>query len=67
MAPATDNYTIRIDNGRVAERFPTIIVPGVQNLSMNLYIIERESLIQLVREHLCAVWSILSAISWPAT
>ena len=37
-----DNYTIRIDaSGRV---------PGVQNLSMNLYIIERESLIQLVRD-----------------
>lgn len=46
----TDNYTIRIDNGRVAELLSNDYRPGVQNLSMNLYIIERESLIQLVRD-----------------
>ena len=45
-----DNYTIRIDNGRVAELLSNDYRPGVQNLSMNLYIIERESLIQLVRD-----------------
>lgn len=46
----TDNYTIRIDNGRVAELLSNDYRPGIQNLSMNLYIIERESLIQLVRD-----------------
>lgn len=46
----TDNYTIRIDNGRVVELLSNDYRPGVQNLSMNLYIIERESLIQLVRD-----------------
>ena len=45
-----DNYTIRIDNGRVAELLSNDYRPGIQNLSMNLYIIERESLIQLVRD-----------------
>ena len=46
-----DNYTIRIDaNGRVTELLSNDYRPGVQNLSMNLYIIERESLIQLVRD-----------------
>ena len=44
----TDNY--RIDNGRGAELLSNDYRPGVQNLSMNLYIIERESLIQLVRD-----------------
>ena len=46
-----DNYTIRIDaNGRVTELLSNDYRPGMQNLSMNLYIIERESLIQLVRD-----------------
>ena len=46
-----DNYTIRIDaSGRVTELLSNDYRPGVQNLSMNLYIIERESLIQLVRD-----------------
>ena len=46
----TDNYTIRIDNGRVAELLSNDYRPGVQNLSMNLYIIERESLIHLIHD-----------------
>ena len=45
-----DNYTIRIDNGRVTELLSNDYRPGVQNLSLNLYIIERESLIQLIRD-----------------
>ena len=45
-----DNYTIRIDNGRVTELLSNDDRPGVQNLSLNLYIIERESLIQLIRD-----------------
>lgn len=45
-----DNYTIRIDNSRVTELLSNDYRPGVQNLSLNLYIIERESLIQLIRD-----------------
>ncbi len=46
-----DNYTIRIDaNGRVTELLSNDYRPGMQNLSMNIYVIERESLIQLVRD-----------------
>lgn len=45
-----DNYTIRIDNGRVTELLSNDYRPGVQNLSLNLYIIERETLIQLIRD-----------------
>ncbi len=45
-----DNYTIKIDNGRVVELLSNDYRPGEQNLSLNIYIIERESLIQLVRD-----------------
>ena len=46
-----DNYTIRLNaNGRVTELLSNDYRPGMQNLSMNLYVIERESLIQLVRD-----------------
>ena len=46
-----DNYTIRMDaNGRVTELLSNDYRPGMQNLSMNLYVIDRESLIQLVRD-----------------
>ena len=46
-----DNYTIRIDaSGRVTELLSNDYRPGMQNLSMNIYVIERESLIQLVRD-----------------
>ena len=50
VSTALSFATIRIDNGRVAELLSNDYRPGVQNLSMNLYIIERESLIQLVRD-----------------
>ncbi len=47
----TDNYTLTVDaDGRVAELLSNDYRPGVQNLTMNLYIIERESLIKLVRD-----------------
>jgi glucose-1-phosphate adenylyltransferase len=45
-----DNYTLVIKDGRVTELLSNDFRPGVQNLSMNIYIIERESLIQLVRD-----------------
>ena len=45
-----DNYTIKIDNGRVVELLSNDYRPGVHNLSLNIYVIERESLIQLVRD-----------------
>ena len=38
-----DNYTIRIDaSGRVTELLSNDYRPGMQNLSMNIYVIERE-------------------------
>lgn len=45
-----DNYTVQIKDGRVTELLSNDYRPGVQNLAMNIYIIERESLIQLVRD-----------------
>ena len=45
-----DNYTIKIDNGRVVELLSNDYRPGVHNLALNIYVIERESLIQLVRD-----------------
>ena len=45
-----DNYTIKIDNGRVVELLSNDYRPGEHNLSLNIYVIERESLIQLVRD-----------------
>ncbi|MGN0975795.1 MAG: glucose-1-phosphate adenylyltransferase subunit GlgD [Gemmiger sp.] len=47
---STDNYTIKIEDGRVVELLSNDYRPGMQNLSMNIYVIERESLIQLVRD-----------------
>ena len=45
-----DNYTISLDDtGRVTELLSNDYRPGEQNLSLNIYIIERESLIELVR------------------
>ncbi len=45
-----DNYTISLDeNGRVTELLSNDYRPGVQNLSLNIYVIERENLIELVR------------------
>lgn len=45
-----DNYTVQIRDGRIVEILSNDYRPGVQNLVMNVYIIERESLIQLVRD-----------------
>ncbi len=45
-----DNYTISLDDaGRVTELLSNDYRPGEQNLSLNIYVIERESLIELVR------------------
>lgn len=45
-----DNYTLQIKDGRVTELLSNDYRPGIQNLSMNIYVLERESLIQLVRD-----------------
>ena len=45
-----DNYTLQIKDGRVTELLTNDYRPGQQNLSMNIYVIERESLIQLIRD-----------------
>ena len=46
-----DNYTIRIDDaGRVTEILSNDYRLGEQNLSLNIYVIERESLIHLVHD-----------------
>ena len=45
----SDNYTIRTDeNGRVTEILSNDYRMGEQNLAMNIYVIERESLIHLI-------------------
>ena len=47
----SDNYTIRVDDdGRVAEILSNDYRLGEQNLSMNMYVIERESLIHLIHD-----------------
>lgn len=46
----SDNYTIRIADGRVTELLSNDYRPGVQNLSMNIYVMEREALIQMVKD-----------------
>lgn len=47
----SDNYTIRIDeDGRVSEILSNDYRLGEQNLSMNIYVIDRESLIHLVHD-----------------
>ena len=45
-----DNYTLRIQNGRVTELLSNDYRPGVQNLSMDVYIVERETLITMVQD-----------------
>ena len=46
-----DNYTLTIDaDGRVTELLFNDYRPGVQNLSMNVYIIQREALITMIRD-----------------
>ncbi|HJD21970.1 MAG TPA: glucose-1-phosphate adenylyltransferase subunit GlgD, partial [Candidatus Gemmiger faecigallinarum] len=47
----SDNYTVRIDeDGRVTEILSNDYRLGEQNLSMNMYVIERESLIHLIHD-----------------
>ena len=47
----SDNYTIRIDEtGRVQEILSNDYRMGEQNLAMNIYVIERESLIHLIHD-----------------
>ena len=47
----SDNYTVRIDeSGRVTEILSNDYRLGEQNLSMNIYVIERETLIHLVHD-----------------
>lgn len=45
-----DNYTLRLQDGRVNELLTNDYRPGVQNLSMNVYIIQREALITMVKD-----------------
>lgn len=45
-----DNYTLRIQDGRVTELLSNDYRPGVQNLSMNVYIIQRDTLITMVKD-----------------
>ena len=50
-AQLADNYTIRIDEtGRVQEILSNDYRIGEQNLAMNIYVIERESLIHLIHD-----------------
>src|SRR5699024_9094111 len=44
-----DNYPLAVDeNGRVTELLLNDYRPGVQNLDLNIYVMERETLIKLV-------------------
>ncbi len=45
-----DNYTLKVQDGRVTELLINDYRPGVQNLSMNVYIIQRESLITMIND-----------------
>ena len=46
-----DNYTLTIDgDGRVTELLMNDYRPGVQNLDLNIYVLERETLIRLVKD-----------------
>lgn len=45
-----DNYTLRMENGRVTELLSNDYRPGEQNLSMNVYVIQREALITMVKD-----------------
>lgn len=41
-------YTLAIDNGRVTKMYMNSTEPGVQNFSMNIYVIDRELLIDQI-------------------
>ncbi len=43
-------YTIKLNGNRVTELLSNDFRPGVQNLAMNIYVIEREALIQMVQD-----------------
>lgn len=43
-------YTVRLDGTRVTELLSNDYRPGVHNLSMNIYVLEREALIQMVQD-----------------
>lgn len=45
-----DNYTLRMQNGRVTELLTNDFRPGVQNLSMNVYVMQREALITMIKD-----------------
>ena len=45
-----DNYTLKLQDGRVTELLTNDYRPGVQNLSMNVYIIQRESLVAMIKD-----------------
>ena len=45
-----DNYTLRLQDGRVTELLCNDYRPGVQNLSMNVYVIQRQALITMVKD-----------------
>ena len=46
-----DNYTLTVDaDGRVTELLFNDYRPGVQNLDLNIYVLERETLLKLVRD-----------------
>jgi glucose-1-phosphate adenylyltransferase len=46
-----DNYTLTIgEDGRVTELLINDYRPGVQNLDLNIYVLERETLIRLVKD-----------------
>mgnify|MGYP007007065667 CR=1 FL=1 len=53
-----------IDNGRVTKMYMNSSEPGMQNISMNIYIIDRELLISQINTAMCADRYTLSAISW---
>ncbi len=45
-----DNYTLRLQDGRVTELLTNDYRPGEQNLSMSVYVMQREALITLVKD-----------------
>ena len=45
-----DNYTLKLQDGRVTELLTNDYRPGVQNLSMNVYIIQRERLVAMIKD-----------------
>lgn len=44
------NHTLKIEDGRVVELLTNDNRPGVKNLSMNIYIMDRETLIDMIRD-----------------